>query len=171
MYASFAYTKTKEFRWLRSAWPALGRAPIGRSPLLPPPWQSLLRQGLARASLVTPVHDCASLLAGVPSIIRLNPPSPASSRPAQAPKPTVSRVRDFLGVRARARTGQWWRLIQTAQSTVASPLASLSSLLPRLSPSVLQGPLLDPCAPLLADPPCAPLPNFSRFCPLLAGKV
>ena len=69
----------------------------------PPLWYRLLCQGLARACLVTPLHDCASLLVGVPSIILLNPASPTSFRPAQAPRPTVSRVRDFWAS-GRART-------------------------------------------------------------------
>ena len=69
----------------------------------PPLWYRRLRQGLARACLVTPFHDCASLLVGVPSIILLNPASPTSFRPAQAPLSTVSRVRDF-GASGRART-------------------------------------------------------------------
>lgn len=68
-----------------------------------PLWYRLLRQGLARSCLVTPLHDCASLLVGMPSIILLNPASPTSFRPAQAPRPTVSRVRDFWAS-GRART-------------------------------------------------------------------
>lgn len=129
----------------------------------PPLWYRRLRQGLARACLVTPLHDCASLLVGVPSIILLNPASPTSFRPAQAPRPTVSRVRDFWAS-GRART-------QASHSNgPISVRVALYVLFLSASPSP---PLHSPGSP--PGPPRAPTGRpaarpLCNFCPQFAGR-
>ena len=125
-----------------------GKSPIGYPPPLPVPWLRLLRQGLPRTSLVTPFHDCASLLAREPSIIRLTPPSPAHPRPAPAPRPTVSRVRDFLGVSARARTpGQGGVSFKRSNQRARSPSRLLLLHHPAALPPFSRDPITTPARP------------------------
>lgn len=136
-----------------------------------PPRHRLLHQGLALTSPVTPFHHYVSPLAREPSVIRLNPPSPALPCPSPAPRPTVTRVRDFLGVRARARTpgggGVSFKRPNQRSRCLSLPLLLYS---PASEPPILRGPHYDPRASPLADLPRAPLPNFSCFCPQIAGR-
>lgn len=162
---SFAYTKINELHWLQAPGSALGKAPIGRSPFPSPPQPPycLLRRGLARARLVTPLHDCAPLLAGAPSIVLLNRQSPTSLRPAQAPRPTVSRVSDLLGVGARACASVSFKWANQRSRRPSRPLplyfpfsATPSSRIPPRPPRTPIG-----------RPAERPLPNFGLQ---LAGR-